>query len=147
MNGSEAEPADAGSATSTLDLTDIVHRHLLSALAERGLADHADLVVGDAPDGPDHLAADQVMAAVPPGTPPATGVLGVSPPRPAPAPQTPARPRREPQVHVHVDRVVVVRTPPAPPARPSPPPSARPPARTAPAVDHTAYLARRREGS
>lgn len=66
--------------------------------------------------------------------------LRVDAPRPTHRHRAGPQPRdnRVPDIHVHIGRIEVTR-----PAAPSPPPA--PARRTAPAVDHAAYLARRRE--
>jgi hypothetical protein len=126
------------------DLTELVHQHLLSALSDRGLSGQGDLVLDAGPAGSDEVAAARLLAAVPPGTPAGSAIVGVGASRREPAPDRPPQHPRTPDVHVHVERVVVVRVPPAQPPRPAAPPIA-PVGRRAPAVDHTAYLTRRRE--
>ena len=147
----------------TVDLADLVRRHVLPALVTRGLLssrDHVD-VVTETPQ----LASDDrtnPRARVRPAGAPrsATVTVAASPARQAvdrpaahpsagqPDPQRraaaaaaqPPSPSGLPQVHVHIDRVVVARPAPAP--RPvEPAPSQRP----RPQADHDAYLARRRE--
>ncbi|WP_433288015.1 hypothetical protein [Micromonospora sp. CA-244673] len=75
------------------------------------------------------------------GAPPRPGTAEVRTGPIRPAPGSPGTAEDAPpagDVHLHIDRVVVTRAPaPPPPAPPTPPPST---------VDHTAYLARRREG-
>jgi hypothetical protein len=139
------EPVDVSGPGTAPGLTELVRRQVLSALTTRGLAGDGGLLVETPPGGADDVAAAQALAAVPPGTPPGTAVVGVSAARRESASERPTPRRRGSDLHVRVDRVVVVRTSPGPPARTAPPPVALPPARTIPSVDHSAYLARRRE--
>ncbi len=150
-----------------IDLTDVVRAHVLPALVARGLVDRRDRVEfvpeaarrpGDdntsppattPPAGgqrpgtrrsgtvtvttsPARRTSGDATSAAPAGTP--------HPGRRAAAAAGPRAPSGPPQVHVHIDRVVVAR--PAPAARlPQPAPAQRP----RPQPDHDAYLARRRE--
>ncbi|MEU2655800.1 hypothetical protein ABZ615_10760 [Streptomyces sp. NPDC007325] len=123
-----------------LDLAELLRRHVLPALAGRGV-----LAPGEAP----------VLAEPRSGTPhhrtppPAPGTAEVRPGRvtvtPGPAA---AHGTREPApppsgVHVHIDSVTVTRA--APPPPPAPPPRATPPPAPRPRPGHAAYLARRKE--
>jgi hypothetical protein len=65
------------------------------------------------------------------------GRVRVAPPAVEVAP--PAAALSPPEVHVHIDRVEVLRA-----AAPTPPPQPAPPRRQTPRVDHAAYLERRR---
>ena len=154
------------------DVADLVRRHVLPELRARGLAGvHERIeVVGEEPGAStsrDDSAGDAAAAGLtavarrrgrsyaattvtvagarvepPLAATPGAGPVArrrasggpAAPPGPASAPVAPP-------VQVHIDRVVVVR--PVPAAR-AVPPAPSPPARPRP--DHTAYLARRREG-
>lgn len=155
----DATPGAVGVAVP--DLSELVARHVVPALIARGLTgthEPVQVVLDDrsasgdgvrAPAGLDpgivRLSASPARVETTPG-PAATGrrdrgvdsrsgatdSLGISPRRREPAPPT---------VTVNIDRVVVARPTPAP--RPVPPAA---PARARTPSDHTAYLARRREG-
>jgi hypothetical protein len=145
-----------------IDLADLVRRHVLPALVTRGLLSSRDRVdvVTEAPRGPGDDRANSSAQVRPAGTPrsPTVTVMASAvravdrpaahPPASQPDPQRraaaaaaqPSTPSGPPQIHVHIDRVVVARPAPAP--RPVEPP---PPQRARPQADHDAYLARRRE--
>ena len=138
------------------DVGDLVRRHVLPALVARGLAGPHETVevVTDAtaggPAGAPARRGSTTLTVTPARYSTAGGQTGQAPVRhrgrpasPAASPSPPAMIGRPepPQVHVHIDRVVVAR--PAPPPRPAP---AAPVPRSRPQPDHEAYLARRREG-
>jgi hypothetical protein len=142
------------------DIGDLVSRHVLPALVARGLlGPHESVeVVTDA--GRDDADGTSPSRRSPPRSATPT-TLTVAPARhtaaravepvgrrntqsvawPFATTKSPTRPPDPPQVHVHIDRVVVAR--PAPLPRPA---QATPAPRTRPQPDHEAYLARRREG-
>jgi hypothetical protein len=105
---------------------------VIPALAERGIVESGEQPVAATPP------VGRPAAAPAPGTVrvEARGVVR-QPPGPPAAVEAPPLGREPPDVHVHIDRVVVTRAPAPPPA---PPPAADPPRTT---VDHEAYLARR----
>jgi hypothetical protein len=113
-----------------VDVAALLRDHVVPALADRGELDR-----GERP----RIVRGRAGRPVPPA-----GTIAVAPGRvdvrgtplpPAGSGDAPA----PPEVHVHIDRVVVTRAPAAPPA---PPPAEPPPGVGA---DHAAYLARRRE--
>ncbi|MET8909974.1 hypothetical protein [Micromonospora sp. NPDC004551] len=122
-------PAPAPVRAAAPDLARLLRERLGPALiARRAVAPGERLVFVDRP----------APASPPPR--PGTAEVRTGPIRPAhtPPPGTAADAPPSGDVHLHIDRVVVTRAPaPPPPAPPPPAPST---------VDHTAYLARRREG-
>lgn len=144
------------------DLGDLLRRHVLPELVARGLAgprEHVEVVTDTADAGREAVpstarrarpraAAVVSLSATPPNytTITASGASGprraatrrAAPPATDPPPGAHST---QPQVQVHIDRVVVTR--PAPPARPAAP---SPAPRNRPQPDHEGYLARRREG-
>jgi hypothetical protein len=122
--------------TPTPDLATLLHRHVIPALVDRGVVERGEGAIRPPVQGP---------ASPPPGkfTIEAGNVAGLPPAPPEPArDELPSR-RPPPDVHVHIDRVVVTRGPSPPPPLPAPPEPAAAPVST---VDHDAYLARRSEG-
>jgi hypothetical protein len=134
-----------------VDLADLLRTHVLRALVARGLVGRGDRV--EVTEAPRPSRGDQAPPV--PKRPPRPGTVTVaaSPPRrtvgrgpgdPGARPRTaaagPRAPSGPPEVHVHIDRVVVARAPAARPAEPAPAQRSRP------GADHDAYLARRREG-
>jgi len=115
-----------------VDLAGLLRRHVVPALVDRGVVDRDEKPVDRPAHGP---------ASPPPGRF-MVEARDVAAPRPHPNSETdiPRAADTPPDVHVHIDRVVVTRAP-GPPPPPTPPPS--PPPRST--VDHDAYLARRRE--
>jgi hypothetical protein len=109
----------------------IVRDRVVPVLVQAGVLDAAEEVevVNAAAGAPAGVGADRGVQ------------LRVDPPQPRHPRRDTSPPGRPPDVHVHIGRIEVVRAP-APP--PSPPPAASA-HRGAPAADHAAYLARRRE--
>ena len=104
------------------DLAVLLREHVVPALVDRGVVSRDERAV----------VAGRPAAPAPRRAPPRPGHRAVrATPPAAPAPSSPAEPparRSEPDVHLHIDRVVVTRAPaPAPPQPPAPPP--RPPDR------------------
>jgi hypothetical protein len=108
-----------------LDLHTLLREHVVPALVDRGVVKRDEEPVDAPAQGP---------TIPPPGkfAVEARHVAGLPPPLDAET-AGPSAPDRPPEVHVHIDRVMVTRAPPPPP---------EPPRST---VDHDAYLARRRE--
>lgn len=144
------------------DLGDLLRRHVLPELVARGLAGpHERVEVVTDTAAPGRNAAPSTARRARPGAAEAVA-LSATPPhyttitasgesgpgraatRRASTPHADPSPgalTAQPQVQVHIDRVVVAR--PAPPPRPAPP---SPAPRSRPQPDHETYLARRREG-
>lgn len=137
------------------DVGDLVRRHVLPALVARGLAgphETVEVVTDATAAGPAAAPAwrgSTTLTVTPARYSTVGGQTGQGPVRhrgrPASMAASPSPPAvtgqpEPPQVHVHIDRVVVAR--PAPPPRPVP---AAPVPRSRPQPDHEAYLARRRE--
>jgi hypothetical protein len=112
-----------------VDVAALLRDHVVPALADRGDVDR-----GERP----RIVARRAELPAPPA-----GTIAVAPGRAdvrrtAVPPASPGSAPARPEVHVHIDRVMVTRAPAAPaPPPPEPPPGA--------GADHAAYLARRRE--
>ena len=129
--GADAAPTADQPAVPAPDPIVIVRDRVVPVLVQAGVVDAAEEVevVHAAPGAPGGVSAGRGVQ------------LRVDPPQPRHPRHDGSPPGRPPDVHVHIGRIEVIRAPAPPPA----PPPAAPARRSAPAVDHAAYLARRRE--
>lgn len=165
-DGTPEQALDSPPTITSADVADLVRRHVLPALRERGLArdgESFEIVTDAPPGGPDDQQSDRDAAArrprsTAPGRAPArievttariSEPMGQQSNTPPPGPgRSPATGPRSavpsPQVHVHIDRVVVAR-PSSRDERAARSAPVTPPAPARPTRDHSAYLARRQE--
>lgn len=134
-------PPTPARTASTLDLAELLRRHVLPTLTERAVIERNEVPVLGEPSSP------EAVGPRPAPPPPAgtavvrAGRMSVRHPGKAVGAEVLSVPGGESgEVHVHIDRVTVTRAP----APVAPVPSA-PTAKPRPRSDHAAYLARRRE--